>query len=125
MNIMNIGGVHDNGEPRLQIGMSKNKGFVIEYDTTLNMITLKDATSGATLPILAPSASPFTFCGQYSTYTDLTNAVTAGTITPANGDAYSIKSAGGTDGNGTTISALDIVAYGNDNKWYIIGNGNS
>lgn len=125
MNIMNIGGVHDNGEPRLQIGMSKNKGFVIEYDTTLNMIALKDATSGATLPILAPSASPFTFCGQYSTYTDLTNAVTAGTITPSKGDVYSIKTAGGTDGNGTSISALDIVAYGNDNKWYIIGNGNS
>ena len=125
MNIMNIGGVHDNGEPRLQIGMSKNKGFVIEYDTTLNMITLKDATSGATLPILAPSASPFTFCGQYSTYTDLTNAVTAGTITPSKGDVYSIKTTGGTDGNGTSISALDIVAYGNDNKWYIIGNGNS
>ena len=119
MNIMNIGGVHDNGEPRLQIGMSKNNGFVIEYDTTLNMITLKDATSGATLPILAPSASPFTFCGQYSTYTDLTNAVTTGTITPANGDTYSIKSVGGTDGNGTALQALDIVAYGNG-KWYVV-----
>ena len=39
MNIMNLGGVHDNGEPRLQIGMSKNNGFVIQYDSSLGMIT--------------------------------------------------------------------------------------
>ena len=119
MNIMNLGGVHDNGEPKLQIGMSKNKGFVIQYDSSLGMITLTDATTGAVLPILAPSASPFKFYGQYNTFTELTNAVTAGTITPANGDAYSIKSAGGTDGKGTTIQALDIVAYGNG-KWYVV-----
>lgn len=125
MNIMNIGAVHDNGEPRLQIGMKKKNAFVIEYDASIGVVVLKDVVSGAILPILAPSASPFNFCGQYNTFTDLTNAVTTGTITPANGDTYSIKSAGGTDGNGTAIQALDIVAYGNDNKWYIIGNGNS
>ena len=119
MNIMNLGGVHDNGEPRLQIGMSKNNGFVIQYDSNLGAITLTDASTGVVLPVLAPSASPFKFCGQYNTFTELTNAVTAGTITPANGDAYSIKSDGGTDGNGTTIKALDIVAYGNG-KWYVV-----
>ena len=56
MNIMNLGGVHDNGEPKLQIGMSKNNGFVIQYDSSLGMITLTDATTGAVLPVLAPSA---------------------------------------------------------------------
>lgn len=119
MNIMNLGGVHDNGEPKLQIGMSKNNGFVIQYDSSLGLITITDATTGAVLPILAPSASPFKFCGQYNTFNELTNAVTVGTITPVNGDAYSIKSAGGTDGNGTTIQALDIVAYANS-KWYVV-----
>ena len=119
MNIMNIGAVHDNGEPRLQIGMKKKNAFVIEYDASIGVVVLKDVVSGAILPILAPSASPFKFYGQYNTFTELTNAVTAGTITPENGDAYSIKSAGGTDGNGTTIKALDIVAYGNG-KWYVV-----
>ena len=119
MNIMHRCVVHDNGEPKLKIGMSKNNGFVIQYDSSIGMITLTDATTGAVLPILAPSASPFKFYGQYNTFTELINAVTAGTITPANGDAYSIKSAGGTDGNGTTIQALDIVAYGNG-KWYVV-----
>ena len=119
MNTMNLGGVHNNGEPKLQIGLSKNNGFVIQYDSSLGMITLTDATTGAVLPILAPAASPFKFYGQYNTFTELTNAVTAGTITPANGDAYSIKRAGGIDGNGTTIQALDIVAYGSG-KWYVV-----
>ena len=86
MNIKNIGGVHDNGSPRLQIGMGKNNGFIIEYNTDLKMITITDSTSGAVLPILAPTASPYTFRGQYASYTALTNAVTSGAITPAAGD---------------------------------------
>ena len=120
MNIKNIGGVHDNGSPRLQIGMGNNNGSIIEYNTDLQMITITDSTSGAVLPLLAPTASPYTFRGQYASYTALTNAVTSGAITPAAGDAYSIISAGGTDANGTTITALCTVAYGNG-KWYVIG----
>lgn len=121
MNIINVGGVHDNGNPRLQIGLGKNNGFIIEYNSNIGMITITDATSGQSIPILAPSASPFTFRGQYNTFTDLQNAVTAGTVVPSNGDVYSIKTAGGTDANGTTIQALDVVAYGTG-EWYIIGN---
>lgn len=64
-------------------------------------------------------ASSFTFRGQYSTYTDLTSAVSAKTITPVAGDTYSIINAGGTDANGTAITALCTVAYGSGN-WYII-----
>ena len=124
MNIINAGGVHNNGSPTLQIGLAKNNGFVIAYDASLSMVTVKNASTGAVLPILAPSASPFTFRGQYNTLTALTNDVTAKTITPAAGDVYSIKTAGGTDGNGTSVKALDLVAYGNS-KWYVIGNGNS
>nr|DAJ90355.1 MAG TPA: hypothetical protein [Caudoviricetes sp.] len=119
MNIENIGGVHDNGSPRLQIGMGKNNGFIIEYNTELKMITITDSTTGAVLPVLAPTASPFTFRGQYTSYTDLTNAVSAKTIVPAAGDTYSIINAGGTDANGTAITALCNVAYGNG-KWYVI-----
>ena len=119
MNIMNIGGVHDNGNPKLQIGMGKNNGFIIEYNTDLQMITITDSTSGEVLPILAPTASPYTFRGQYATFTALQNAVTSGEITPSAGDVYSIISSGGRDANGTTITALCNVAYGNNN-WYII-----
>lgn len=119
MNIMNVGGVHDNGSPRLQIGMGKNNGFIIEYNTSLKMITITDSTTGAVLPILAPTASPYTFRGQYTSYTALTNAVTSGAVTPTAGDVYSIINAGGTDANGTAITALCNVAYGNG-KWYVI-----
>ena len=41
MNIMNIGAVHDNGEPRLQIGMKKKNAFVIEYDASIDVVVLK------------------------------------------------------------------------------------
>ena len=122
MNIMNLGGVHDNGEPKLQIGLRKNDGFVIEYNPKLQLITFTDAATGATLPVLAPAASPFKFCGQFINFTTLENAVTAGTVVPSNGDVYSIKNNGGLDGNDNTISAMDLVAYG-DGKWFIIGNG--
>lgn len=119
MNIMNIGGVHDNGEPRLQIGMGKNNGFVVEYNTELGMVVVSDATTGAILPILGPNQSPYAFKGQYASYSGLQTAVTNGTITPANGDSYSIISAGGTDGNGTAITALCTVAYGGG-KWFVV-----
>lgn len=119
MNIMNVGGLHDNGNPRLQIGMSKNNGFVIEYNTELGMVTITDSTTGAVLPVLAPTNSPYSFKGQYASYTALQTAVTNGTITPANGDSYNIISAGGTDGNGTAITALCTVAYGSG-KWFVI-----
>lgn len=119
MNIMNVGGVHDNGAPRIQIGLEKNHGFIIEYNSDLSMVTIKDATTDAVLPILAPSTTPLTFRGQYSTFTGLTNAVTAGEITPANGDCYSIVNAGGTDGLGNEITAMCMVAYGT-NKWFKI-----
>lgn len=118
MNIMNVGGVHDNGVAQLQVGMNKANGFVIKYDSSLGMITITNASTGAILPIVGPSSSPFNFCGQYATYTALQNAVTAGTITPANGDTYSIISAGGTDANGTAITALCNVTYGNS-KWFV------
>lgn len=119
MNIMNVGGVHNNGEPSLQIGMEKNNGFIISYNSALGAVTIVDSTTGKSLPVIAPETSPFTFRGQYNTYTALTSAVSAGTITPAAGDTYSIKTAGGTDANGTTITALCNVAYGGG-KWYII-----
>lgn len=120
MNIMNIGGVHDEGNPRLQIGLAKNNGFVIEYNSDIGVVTIKDATTSAVLPILAPSSNPFTFRGQYNTFTELTNAVTVGEISPALGDCYSIVSAGGTDALGTEISALSLVAWGDSSKWYKI-----
>ena len=60
MNIINAGGVHNNGSPALQIGLAKNNGFIIAYDASLSMVTIKNASTGAVLPILAPSASPFT-----------------------------------------------------------------
>ena len=123
MNMMNIGGVHNNGEPMLQIGLSKNDGFVIRYNPDLQTVLFEDATTGETLPVLAPAATPFKFCGQFINFTTLLNAVTAGTIVPSNGDVYSIKNSGGLDGNDTTVSAMDMVAYGNG-KWFIIGNGN-
>lgn len=119
MNIMNVGGVHDNGKPRLQIGMGKNNGFVIEYNTELGMVVVSNATSGAILPILGPNQSPYRFKGQYTSYSTLQSAVTNGTITPSDGDSYSIISAGGTDGNGTAITALCTVAYGSG-KWFVI-----
>lgn len=119
MNIMNIGGVHDNGEPRLQIGMGKNNGFVIEYNTELGMVVVSDATSGAILPILAPTQSPYRFKGQYASFSSLQTAVTGGVIIPTDGDSYSIINAGGTDDNGTAITALCTVAYGNG-KWFVI-----
>ena len=123
MTTMNLGGIHDNGEPRLHIGLRKNNGFIIEYNPSLQMITFTDSSTGATLPVLAPAASPFKFCGQFINFTTLENAVTAGTVVPSNGDVYSIKNNGGLDGNDNTISAMDLVAYGNG-KWFIIGNGN-
>lgn len=124
MTTMNLGGIHDNGEPRLRIGLRKNNGFIIEYNPSLQMITFTDSSTGATLPVLAPAASPFKFCGQFINFTTLENAVTAGTVVPSNGDVYSIKNNGGLDGNDNTISAMDLVAYGNG-KWFIIGNGSN
>lgn len=119
MNVMNVGGVHDNGEPRLQIGMGKNNGFVIEYNTDLGMVIVSDATSGAILPILGPNQSPYVFKGQYVSYSALQTAVANGTLAPENGDCYNIINAGGTDSNGTPITNLCTVAYGNGN-WFIV-----
>lgn len=119
MNIMNVGGVHNNGKPSLQIGMDKNNGFKLYYNSALKAVMIVDAATGKSVPIIAPEASPFTFRGQYSTYSALTSAVSANTITPVAGDTYSIINAGGTDANGTAITALCNVAYGSG-KWYVI-----
>lgn len=48
--------------------------------------------------------------GTYTTFAELTAAVAAGTITPADGDVYNITTAGGTDSRGTSIKAGDNVA---------------
>lgn len=120
MYVMNVDAIHSNGEPKIQIGMTKNKGFIVEYDKTMEYVKFVDAATGSTLPVLAPASKLFTFAGVYETFNNLTSAVTTGSITPAAGDAYLIRSAGGTDGSGTNIFANDIVAYGKDSKWYVV-----
>lgn len=121
MNIQNLGGVHDNGAPKLQIGLKRYHGFNIEYNTDVGMIMFTDANSGKILPLMAPTSSLFNFCGQYNTYSDLQNDVTAGIITPNNGDTYHILFGGGNDGNNNPIKPNAMVAYGNG-QWFIIPN---
>lgn len=122
MNIQNIGGVHNNGMPNLQIGLEKNHGFNISYNSDIDMIMFTDANSGKVLPVLAPSSSsPFNFCGQYKTYNALQNDITSGIINPSNGDTYHILFAGGNDANGNPIKVNTLIAYANG-KWFIIPN---
>ena len=51
MTTMNLGCIHDNGEPRLHIGLRKNNGFIIEYNPSLQMITFTDSSTGIKVDI--------------------------------------------------------------------------
>lgn len=58
--------------------------------------------------------------GTKDKFSDLTAAVTAGTITPVTGDVWNITTAGGTGADGTAIKAGDNVAY-NGTGWDVLG----
>ena len=54
--------------------------------------------------------------GTYDTFAELEADVTDGTITPATGDVYNVKTAGGVDAHGVAIKAGDNVIF-NGTGW--------
>lgn len=95
-------------------GIQKSEVKALLDATTLAGFGIADAYTKSEID--GKLAGAFHFKGTYSSFSALTAAVSAGTITPSTGDTYNITNAGGTDASGTVIKAGDNVAY-NGTGW--------